>query len=1038
MATRDEILRFLIEVAGEQDLQGLSAALATVGTQAKNSEGEASKLAAELDKLTAAARGSAEFVRLKATLTETTAQLDEAKRGLEALNAEFSEADRSSAAVSKQFKNAEQEIARLTETQGESALQLQRVSNELQKAGVNVEDLANEERRLREEAANASRELQTQAQRLDYARDAAARNAKALDAMGDAFQRIRTNIGDVGQKLLSVGAAATAAAAAFAVYQGGKFFSEGLADAGAFESALGRIQAAAGLSADAVGGIKTAIEETAAAASKDVADAAAAFEQLTREGLTAAEAQVALRAALDFSTVAAISGADAVKVLGDAVGAFGLGAEQSANAADTLTTAAVASGLTVAEFAETIKTLGPAAADSGLSLQETAAAVQLLAQNGIEGGRAAGALAQVLGELRNPASQFSQELSNIGIESREFDVVLQQLAERGAGAEKAFLSLGGRGTLVLRALAANGGTALQGLAAEFVNVSGATARAADVINKDFDTAAANAGRAFADLRRELVEPLLEPLRIELEGLSQSLRDFAASPEFEQIRSSLVEVFQAGIDAAREFAGQVDFREVADRIAAFSTTAAADFRTLSADLAAVGQAITTVAETVSVVINALQTGVFALAAAVTGLASAGQALVAFQVDVLSTIPAVRLLAEVIGVDLPNAAQTAEERAAALQAVTEEFWQRTKTNANETRVAIDEFGEAMPRAAEKTTTAAAEIDTSSASIAQAADDTAAALEQVPDAADAAGSAIAQAAQTTQRAADDIGQATESVRQRLTRLQQELESVRVKLAEAINRGASEAEIEALELEFDRLSAAIQRTEGQLQKAGIALDDTGAAASSAASGIQQAADAADGSESSFRAMGSAVESTAFSFGAVSREALNALASMNQYVSQQRIFVERINSVSAAIRAQRDSLELLNTQLDEQLARFDPLGERLQQLKRDYSLLDEAQLREIAQKQEQLEREEERLARESERVQQETERTQQRNNNGGGTSSSGPAPRPSGGTAQGGGGTVNLTVNIEGVIGDVDRGSLEQFARQLKPILERLDRNSQ
>jgi len=46
VATRDEILRFLIEVAGEQDLQGLSAALSSVGAQAKSSEGEASKQAA--------------------------------------------------------------------------------------------------------------------------------------------------------------------------------------------------------------------------------------------------------------------------------------------------------------------------------------------------------------------------------------------------------------------------------------------------------------------------------------------------------------------------------------------------------------------------------------------------------------------------------------------------------------------------------------------------------------------------------------------------------------------------------------------------------------------------------------------------------------------------------------------------------------------------------------------------------------------------------------------------------------------------------
>jgi prophage DNA circulation protein len=253
----------------------------------------------------------------------------------------------------------------------------------------------------------------------------------------------------------------------------------------------------------------------------------------------------------------------------------------------------------------------------------------------------------------------------------------------------------------------------------------------------------------------------------------------------------------------------------------------------------------------------------------------------------------------------------------------------------------------------------------------------------------------------------------------------------------GASEAQIDALEQEFDRLSAAVQRTAGQLQKAGVALDDTGAAAGRAAADVASVADAASGSGPAFRDLSAELENTSFSLGAVSREALNALVAMNEYAGMTRLWVERINSVTSAIRQQRESADLLNTQLDEQLARVDPLQEKLQQLKRDYSFLDEAQLRQIAQKQEQLEREEARLARDSERAKQETERAQQRNDNGG-TSSSGPAPRPSGGTAQGGsGGPVNITVNIEGVIGDIDRGSLEQFARQLKPILDRIAANS-
>ena len=266
-AKNSEILELLLKVAGAEDVGKLREALDKLGTEATENAGKTDALTGELEKLTTTAATAADAIRLKAALKETTDSLAAAEKGLAELNEEFTDTGKRTGAVGQQFKAAEKAVADLTKQQREQELALKRSNGALQKAGVDTDKLADETERLEREILDATKATTKQAVGLKASRDAAEKQAEAYDKLTGSLRNAGSRLNDIGGKFAAVGAAAAAAAASLAVYGTAKFFAAGLEDAGAFESALGRIQAAAGLTADEMGGVKEAIEDTAAAAS---------------------------------------------------------------------------------------------------------------------------------------------------------------------------------------------------------------------------------------------------------------------------------------------------------------------------------------------------------------------------------------------------------------------------------------------------------------------------------------------------------------------------------------------------------------------------------------------------------------------------------------------------------------------------------------------------------------------------------------------------------------------------------------------------
>lgn len=372
------------------------------------------------------------------------------------------------------------------------------------------------------------------------------------DGVSAGLKSIQGSVDGIADSINKVGPAAIAAGAALATVGIGAALTQGVQDAAAFEQQLARIGATAGLTAEELGQVKAAIEGAAAGSTATISETAAAFQTLAAEGLSASEAIAALPNTLALATAAQISTQEAAGALAATLDQFGLSADQAAKSADVIATAALQGGTGVNQLLQAFEQVGPVARNAGLSLNETAAAVALLAQNGIEGGKAGGALRAIIDGLADPASRLSVELSKIGISSRDFTTVIEQLGAKGAAAQGAINALGSRGTAALQALVREGGGAVDELAAKLQGSEGAVQSLADKIENTLAGSFDNLKQAFSDVQAKFFEPLLGPINAEVDALEQQIRAFAASPEFAKLREAFGSAFAAGITAIKEF------------------------------------------------------------------------------------------------------------------------------------------------------------------------------------------------------------------------------------------------------------------------------------------------------------------------------------------------------------------------------------------------------------------------------------------------------------------------------------------------------
>ena len=638
------------------------------------------------------------------------------------------------------------------------------------------------------------------------------------DGVSAGLKSIQGAVGGIATSIAKVGPAAVAAGAALATVGIGAALTQGVQDAAAFEQQLARIGATAGLTAEELGQVKAAIEGAAAGSTATISETAAAFQTLAAEGLSASEAIAALPNTLALATAAQISTQEAAGALAATLDQFGLSADQAAKSADVIATAALQGGTGVNQLLQAFEQVGPVARNAGLSLEETAAAVALLAQNGIEGGKAGGALRAILDGLADPASRLSVELSKIGISSRDFTTVIEQLGAKGEAASGAINALGSRGTAALQALLREGGGSVDELAAKLQGSEGAVQSLADKIENTLAGSFDNLRQAFADVQAKFFEPLLGPIKAEVDALEAQIRAFAASPEFAKLRKAFGSAFAAGITAIKEFIAEFNFDEALAKLQTFLTESKARLDDFAESAATVADAVKGIGEAVGLVANVFDAGV-------STIAGAGSKLAQLSTGPLSLVSdKVAELGQMFGDIADNAMARATEQA-----------RQAGDNFNALASAV---GGATPEVQAQ---------------AQAAERGADANRELGAAAQEGAAAVAAGTGELQNAAQATTTVTTTIKNaaaEVAALQAEIKAAQQGLANAILSGADPAAIETFKARIDSAKQQLQllalagvdvgdKTAAGANKAAASLDQIGSSASQAASEVESVGDA-------------------------------------------------------------------------------------------------------------------------------------------------------------------------------------------------------
>ena len=209
-----------------------------------------------------------------------------------------------------------------------------------------------------------------------------------------------------------------------------------------YEGVLNEIQAVSGATGAQMSQVGTVAKELGSDLSLSgvsAADAAGAILELTKGGLSLADAMTAAKGTLQLAGAAQIDGARAAEIQSNALNQFALSAGDAGRVADVLANTANAASGSIEDIALAMKYVGPVAHGMQISIEDTATAIGLLANSGIQADNAGTSLRGMLASLAAPSKQASQAIDELGIKAFDsqgkfvgFRSVIDQLAQAQA------------------------------------------------------------------------------------------------------------------------------------------------------------------------------------------------------------------------------------------------------------------------------------------------------------------------------------------------------------------------------------------------------------------------------------------------------------------------------------------------------------------------------------------------------------------------------------------------------------------------------
>ncbi len=434
----------------------------------------------------------------------------------------------------------------------------------------------------------------------------------------------------------SMQAKVAAVAVAIAGFFGISLFSGAVKSAAEFEAAMSRVKAATGASAEELGRLKQAAEDAGANTKYTSVQAAEALENLAKAGLTATQAIEALPAVLALAEAGDVALGTSAEFVTKAVMGMGLQFSDAARVADVLALGANATNTSVKGLAEALSYAAPTAQSLGLSLETTVAIIGKFADAGIDASRAGTALNSTMSQFSDPASKFRNELAAAGITTGDFNKALHELAASGTRGSKAINAVGLEAGPALKALLNQGMPALDELKAKLDNAAGSAAATAETMSGNLNGALNGLSSAWDTIKTVLGTPVLPVLKDGVDQLAGALRGLVADGTIDKFGESLAEAFRAGIEWARDFFDQIDFKVVVADMQAFAAQAGDTFRSIGEHAAMAGNAAQTAYGVMSAGVNTVLGVVYLIGEAFAGVASNIQSGLAILYDAFAKV------------------------------------------------------------------------------------------------------------------------------------------------------------------------------------------------------------------------------------------------------------------------------------------------------------------------------------------------------------------------------------------------------------------
>lgn len=240
----------------------------------------------------------------------------------------------------------------------------------------------------------------------------------------------QTQLVNFGNVAKSVGSSIkTALVGAFAIDSAQRFFST-MIDAGrGFEDQMARVKAISNANTKQFQMMRNEAARLGETTKYSARQAAAALENLTRNGLSASKATKALSSVLELAGANAIELAEAADIVTNTMNMFEISIEDLNRVNDVLSKTTASSATNLTDLYEALKYAAPTANLFGVQIEEVNAALGVLANQGIKGSQAGTALRNVFNSLVKPSRQAKDILAKLGIDevSIKLDGLLKTL-----------------------------------------------------------------------------------------------------------------------------------------------------------------------------------------------------------------------------------------------------------------------------------------------------------------------------------------------------------------------------------------------------------------------------------------------------------------------------------------------------------------------------------------------------------------------------------------------------------------------------------